>query len=249
VSPERSSVAAPPPGPTAPVSPGGALRPIEVLDALPADRFETVVAPLFEGAPAFLGRLADARPFGSVEALFAQARTIAHAMPVAEQIELIDAHPRLGAPPGSVSAASFVEQGYDRDVAEPATDGATAGRAGITAGTDQGDRARTDEAEGARTDQGDRARTDEAERARIAAELDRLNRAYEDRFGFRYCVFVAGRPRAALLPQMAAALEADRDAEIARALDAVVDIAMDRYARSAASSADPPRETKGMMGR
>ena len=45
-------------------------------------------------------------------------REIAHAMPLAEQIELIDAHPRLGAPPASVSALSFVEQGYDRDAAD-----------------------------------------------------------------------------------------------------------------------------------
>ena len=64
----------------------------------------------------------------------------------------------------------------------------------------------------------------------IAAELERLNDAYEARFGFRYCVFVAGRPRAALLPEMSAALEADRDAELQRALDAVVDIAIDRHA-------------------
>ena len=48
----------------------------------------------------------------------------------------------------------------------------------------------------------------------VAAELDRLNRAYEAHFGFRYCVFVAGRSRAALLPEMAAALDADRDAEL-----------------------------------
>ncbi len=70
----------------------------------------------------------------------------------------------------------------------------------------------------------------DAERARVAAELDRLNAAYEARFGFRYCVFVAGRPRAALLPGLAAALDADRDAELHRALDAVVDIAQARYA-------------------
>ena len=46
-------------------------------------------------------------------------------------------------------------------------------------------------------------------------ELDRLNVAYEARFGFRYCVFVAGRSREALLPGFIAALEADREAEIA----------------------------------
>jgi 2-oxo-4-hydroxy-4-carboxy--5-ureidoimidazoline (OHCU) decarboxylase len=63
------------------------------------------------------------------------------------------------------------------------------------------------------------------ERDRVAAELDRLNREYEAQFGFRYCVFVAGRSRAELLPDMAASLTRERDSELHRALDAVVDIA------------------------
>jgi 2-oxo-4-hydroxy-4-carboxy--5-ureidoimidazoline (OHCU) decarboxylase len=133
-----------------------------------------------------------ARPFGDWAPLFRLARAIAHAMPDDEQIELIDAHPRLGAPSGTVSAHSYREQGYDRETAD--RDLATV----------------------------------EAERRRVAAELDRLNAAYEARFGFRYCVFVAGRPRLVLLPEMEAALLADRDAELHRALDAVVDIAMAR---------------------
>jgi 2-oxo-4-hydroxy-4-carboxy--5-ureidoimidazoline (OHCU) decarboxylase len=150
------------------------------------------MAPLFEGAPRFLGRLAAARPFGSWEALFERARSIAHAMPEAEQVELVDAHPRLGAPPASVSAMSFREQGYDVEAAANLA------------------------SEAAR------------ERDRVAAELDRLNREYEARFGFRYCVFVAGRSRAELLPAMEAALSADRESELHRALDAVIDIARDR---------------------
>jgi 2-oxo-4-hydroxy-4-carboxy--5-ureidoimidazoline (OHCU) decarboxylase len=121
--------------------------------------------------------------------MFQRAREIAHALPEALQIELVDAHPRLGAPPASVSAMSFREQGYDRDAAANLADEA------------------------------------ERERDRVAAELDRLNDAYEARFGFRYCVFVAGRSRAELLPDMAAALGRERDSELQRALDAVVDIA------------------------
>jgi len=147
------------------------------------------MAPLFEGAPRFLGRLAMARPFDSMERLWSEARRIGHAMPEAEQIELIDAHPRLGAPPGSVSALSFREQGYQHgDVSD------------------------------------------------LAATFVRLNDTYEARFGFRYCVFVAGRPRAALLPDFEAALGADRDAELTRAIDAVIDIARDRHARLTAEA-------------
>lgn len=161
-------------------------------DALDEHRFAELVAPLFEEAPRFIGRLAAARPHGSWASLFERAVDVALGLPADEQIELIDAHPRIGAPPGSVSALSFVEQGYDRDEAASAA---------------------------------------EAERTAVQVELDRLNRAYEDRFGFRYVIFVAGRPRAAIVPLMTAALEADREAEMERALRDVVAIARDRAIR------------------
>jgi len=77
---------------------------IDDLDVIAPGAFAAAVAPLFEGARHFLGRLAMARPFGSIEALFDRAREIAHAMPLDEKLELIDAHPRLGAPPADVSA-------------------------------------------------------------------------------------------------------------------------------------------------
>jgi 2-oxo-4-hydroxy-4-carboxy-5-ureidoimidazoline decarboxylase len=171
------------------------LPSIDILDVTSASIFGATMVPLFEGAPSFLARLTAARPFGSFEALFEEARRIAHAMPAVEQLELIDAHPRLGAPAAGVSALSFVEQGYESEAAQRAAHDAV------------------------------------AELDRVAGELDRLNAAYEQRFGFRYCTFVNGRPRAALLPGIAAALDADRSAEIARALDAVVDIARDRADR------------------
>jgi 2-oxo-4-hydroxy-4-carboxy--5-ureidoimidazoline (OHCU) decarboxylase len=75
------------------------------------------VAPLFERAPGFIKRLAAGRPYGSWPALFDRAVPLALGMPREAQIELIDAHPRIGAPPGSVSAHSFIEQGYDRESA------------------------------------------------------------------------------------------------------------------------------------
>jgi 2-oxo-4-hydroxy-4-carboxy-5-ureidoimidazoline decarboxylase len=176
---------------------------IEALDAAPSEEFASVVGPLFEGAPGFLARLAAARPFGTWPGLFDAARSIAHAMPELEQLELVDAHPRLGAPPALVSKLSFGEQGYDRDAA-----------ANLAA---------------------DAAR----ERDRLATELERLNREYETTFGFRYCVFVAGRSRSELLPDMRNALSRPRDLELRRALDAVVDIAADRHRASA--EAEAPR--------
>jgi len=162
---------------------------IAALDAMPAGEFVSAVGPLFEGAPGFLYRLAAARPYGSPPRLFERAREIAQAMPEPLKVELVDAHPRLGAPPATVSEMSFREQGYDAEAAANLAD------------------------EAAR------------ERVRVAAELDRLNHEYEARFGFRYCVFVAGRTRAALIPEMTASLTRERDSELHRAIDAVVDIA------------------------
>ena len=185
-------------------TPGAADRAVAAIDDLPPDACIADLAPLFEGAPRFLARLCAARPFSDEAALFAAAHRIALAMPEPEQIELIDAHPRLGAPAASVSALSFAEQGYARQTAaaEAVAQAEAVARA-------------------------------QAEAALVAAELERLNDAYEAHFGFRYCVFVAGRSRAALLPGFAAALTAERSAEIVRAVDAVVDIAADRWSKVA----------------
>ena len=154
-----------------------------MLDEPPRDAFLATVAPLFEGAPRFLGRLAAARPFESPDELFAAAERIALEMPQDEQVELLDAHPRLGAPAGTVSAMSFREQGYDRET-EAAID-----------------------------------------------DLERLNDAYESRFGFRYCIWVNGRPRAALVPELEAALRRDPESERQRGLREVVAIARDRWSK------------------
>lgn len=161
---------------------------VAALDALPEAEFVAAAAPWFEGAPRFLARLAAARPFRDESALFARAAEIALTMPEAERIELIDAHPRLGAPPASVSPASFREQGYNRETSA------------------------------------------------AIADLERLNAAYEGRFGFRFCVFVNGRSRPELVPVLEAALDADRDAEIRRAVADAVTIARDRFERSVLAS-------------
>jgi 2-oxo-4-hydroxy-4-carboxy--5-ureidoimidazoline (OHCU) decarboxylase len=62
-------------------------------------------------------------------------------------------------------------------------------------------------------------------------ELAMLNEVYEGRFGFRYVVFIAGRPLSAMVPLFEAAMRNDRDAELGRGLDDVIDIAADRLGR------------------
>lgn len=166
------------------------MRSVAELNTLESDAFADALAPLFEGAPRFLARLAAARPFADEAAMFDTARAIARQMPEDEQVELLAAHPRLGADPTTVSALSHGEQGYD-------------------------DEPRDDEPQ-----DDDRW---------VAEELAALQEAYEARFGFRFVVFVAGRPLRDLLPLLEHAVSADRDEELRRGLDDTILIAADRY--------------------
>ena len=63
-------------------------------------------------------------------------------------------------------------------------------------------------------------------------ELDALNRDYEQKFGFRFVVFVNRRPRSELVPILRARLERTREEELATALDELVAIAEDRWRTS-----------------
>ncbi len=174
-----------------PLAAGDALRfgqfpRIEDVDALPAEAAAHLLGPLFEDAPRFLARLVEQRPFRDDATLIAAAHELVRAIPEDEQIELLDAHPRIGADPATVSALSHSEQGYD-ETARPA-------------------------------------------QPWIADELEALNEAYERVFGFRFVIFVAGRPRSAIVPILEASLRDERISELRRGLDDVVYIAADRVA-------------------
>ncbi len=67
----------------------------------------------------------------------------------------------------------------------------------------------------------------------VLAELAELNRVYEERFGFRFVVFVNRRPRREIVPILRARLERTRDEELETGVDELVQIAVDRW-RSAA---------------
>ncbi len=176
------------------------MRSIAELNELDAEAFAAELRPLFEGASRFVARLAQARPFETEADLWDAARGTARSMPEEDQIELLDAHPRIGADPASVSRISHEEQGYDEDP-----------------GDDQ---------------------------AWVADELQALNEAYEARFGFRFVVFVAGRPRADIIPLLERAVAADREEELRRGLDDAIYIAADRMGtlRGPAPLAEEVRE-------
>lgn len=182
---------------------------IEELNALSEANFAAAMSRLFEGGPRFLARLASARPFEHDGALIGAAREIAHAMPEDEQIELVAAHPRIGADPDAMSPPSQREQGYeeaDDDEMEPP-----------------------------------------GEAAYVGEELTMLNEIYEAHFDFRYVVFVAGRPREAIIPLMETALRNDRDAELRRGVDETIYIAADRLAalRPPEPEPEPEPEVEG----
>jgi 2-oxo-4-hydroxy-4-carboxy-5-ureidoimidazoline decarboxylase len=66
----------------------------------------------------------------------------------------------------------------------------------------------------------------------VLAELAELNRRYEERFGFRFVVFVNRRPRAEIVPVLRERLEKTRDEELDTALAELVAIARDRWQRT-----------------
>jgi 2-oxo-4-hydroxy-4-carboxy--5-ureidoimidazoline (OHCU) decarboxylase/GNAT superfamily N-acetyltransferase len=161
----------------------------EDLDRLPEVAFVSEAAQLFEGGPRFLARLAEERPFETDERMMQAAFEVAHGMPEEERLELVEAHPRIGAPPQEVSEASYDEQGYEAEAPE------------------------------------------DMDTARAYEELAMLNEIYERQFGFRYVVFVAGRPKTEIVPLLEHALRNDREAELRRAVDDAIYIAGDRLRR------------------
>jgi 2-oxo-4-hydroxy-4-carboxy--5-ureidoimidazoline (OHCU) decarboxylase/GNAT superfamily N-acetyltransferase len=189
------------------------------VDALPPEAAADALGPLFESAPRFLARLVAKRPFGDDASLIEKAHDLARTIPEEEQIELLDAHPRIGADPATVSELSHAEQGYDDE-------------------DDEGD-------------EGEDGEPVVDAQPWIAEELEMLNEAYERIFGFRFVVFVAGRPRSEIVPILERSLRDDRVAELRRGLDDVVYIAADRLAnlRSTNRESFEVGDPSVMMGR
>jgi len=140
---------------------------------------------LFEHAGPLLERLRAEEPFSSGPALLQRAREILDELSEAQQIAVINAHPRIGERADKISALSFKEQGYDRETTPP----------------------------------------------EVLLRLARLNDDYEQKFGFRFVVFVNRRSKEAIMPVLEARLRGSRDDERRTALREILAIAADRLKR------------------
>jgi 2-oxo-4-hydroxy-4-carboxy--5-ureidoimidazoline (OHCU) decarboxylase len=65
----------------------------------------------------------------------------------------------------------------------------------------------------------------------VMTELSYLNQVYEEKFGFRFVVFVNSRPKSEILEVLRQRLERTRDEELQAGLEELVAIARDRYQR------------------
>jgi 2-oxo-4-hydroxy-4-carboxy--5-ureidoimidazoline (OHCU) decarboxylase len=132
------------------------------------------LAELFEGRTAFVERLAR------LEDPLGQARAAMQDLTPEERLDVLNAHPAIGAK--KLSARSAAEQGADAD-------------------------------------------------REVLAELDRLNREYEQRHGFRFVVFVNRRPKADILEVLRSRIDNPTAQELDTALGELVAIAEDRWRR------------------
>ena len=66
----------------------------------------------------------------------------------------------------------------------------------------------------------------------VLAELAELNRAYEEKFGFRFVVFVNRRPRREIVPILRERLGRTREEELETGVDELVQIAVSRWRSS-----------------
>jgi 2-oxo-4-hydroxy-4-carboxy--5-ureidoimidazoline (OHCU) decarboxylase len=78
---------------------------------------------------------------------------------------------------------------------------------------------------------GERSAEQHGDDPQSLAELAELNRAYEEKFGFRFIVFVNRRSRRELVPILRERLGRTREQELDTALSELVEIAKDRWSQ------------------
>ncbi|GJJ70752.1 hypothetical protein EMPS_03102 [Entomortierella parvispora] len=183
--------------PAAPVS----LPSIEFINTeATVQDFATAVTLLFEPAPPIVQHLYSKRPYPTYSALIDETAVLLanpdKYLTLEEQLDVINAHPRIGAAKANLSALSLIEQGYTPEDAAKKVD--------ATATPSQDDEV-------------------------TQATLKRLNQEYEDKYGFKFVVFVNGRPRNVIIPVMEERIKnSTKEAEMKVAMSDMVAIARDR---------------------
>ncbi|CEI93587.1 hypothetical protein RMCBS344292_07818 [Rhizopus microsporus] len=157
------------------------LLPIKELNEADFESFIKTVNTLFETAPPLAKQLYEKRPYSSYDALINEADEIQSRLNEKERVEVINAHPRIGAPKQNLSAMSQREQGKGQEDNE------------------------------------------------VNEELKRLNEAYEQKFGFKFIVFVNGRTRKEIIPVLKERMEGQsREQELNTGIQEMIMIARDR---------------------
>jgi allantoinase len=164
------------------------LPPIERLNVLPKPTFQHTINLLFETAPPLFELLYTRRPYSSYNSLIETAKRIVDDLPQEQQIDVINAHPRIGLSPATLSnmsSLSYKEQGCQGEQTNPE----------VTA---------------------------------VYEALRLLNEQYENKFGFKFVVFVAGRPKIAIIPVLQTRLQNAKQEELHQGLSEMFLIAFDR---------------------
>jgi 2-oxo-4-hydroxy-4-carboxy--5-ureidoimidazoline (OHCU) decarboxylase len=163
------------------------LSTIDELNAATPLAFTQTLHILFESAPQLSSQLLLFRPFPSYKDLLETASSLINKLPVQDKIEIVNAHPRIGADKNTLSLLSHSEQGYTSTIVG-----------------------------------------EEEDDVLIHELLNQLNEAYEEKFGFKFVIFVNGRSRKSLIPEFKKRLLNEGDDELERGLCEMMQIAHDR---------------------
>lgn len=170
---------------------------IEQLNKESPEKFIEAVNTLFETAPPLAKSLLAARPYTSYLQLidYAEKVCLGDELSKEETLEVMNAHPRIGASKVGLSVNSLKEQGYDSKTG------------GVSAEDEQ-----------------------------VNNELAKLNQEYEDQYGFKFVVFVNGRPRHQIIPIIKERMAAnDREKELYTGITDMMSIAKDRLRKATES--------------
>ncbi|KAJ3269854.1 hypothetical protein HDV01_000860 [Terramyces sp. JEL0728] len=158
------------------------LPAIEQLNQLAESDFFEIINTLFETAPPLQRKLIQNKPYSSYTELIDQSDELIKQMNLHDQILVVNAHPRIGAPAQTLSEQSKKEQGNQVS-------------------------------------------------PEVLERLAKLNKQYEDKFGFKFVVFVNGRSRQEIVGVIEQRMNNTKEEELKTGLRDMTLIARDRLSK------------------